>query len=108
MHELMRSVQRGTAEPIVDVRGAVTHASEHAFVHSPQSVSLLLHIIRKLQARIQEFSSEGVQISENFDKPKRRGGGRKKTEGCGDSFASAEVWFKLTFQTNIYIQVYFR
>ena len=33
-------------------------------------------------ARIQEFSSEGVQISENFDKQKKkRGGGEEKVPG---------------------------
>ena len=36
--------------------------------------------------------------------------GGEKTEGCGSSFPSREVWFKSTFQTIIYryIQVYFR
>ena len=48
------------------------------------------------QARIQEFSSEGVQLSENLDKQKKKkkGGGQKteeKTEGCGCSSPSADV-----------------
>ena len=57
----------------------------------------------------------GVQLSENFwqAKKKEKGGGegeRKKMEGCGGLFPAAEVhvWFESTYQTNIYIQVYFR
>ena len=34
------------------------------------------------QARIQEFSSGGVQLSENFDKQNRKKGGGQKTVGC--------------------------
>ena len=52
------------------------------------------------QARNQEFSSGGGgNFTENYDK--------QKTGCCGGSFHSVEVWFKSTFQTIIYIQVYF-
>ena len=36
------------------------------------------------------------------------GGGWGGGGSCGGYFHSAEVWFKSTFQTIIYIQVYFR
>ena len=58
------------------------------------------------------FVRGGVQLSENFDNKKKRGGGedRKREVVMHGSFPSAEVYmeFKLTFQTIIYIQVYFR
>ena len=50
-----------------------------------------------MQVRIQEFSSEGVQLSENLDKQKKKkkkGGGQKteeKTESCGGSSPSADA-----------------
>ena len=57
----------------------------------------------------------GSNFPKIFDKQKKKekggrgGGGRKKTEGCGDPSPAAEVHvlFKSTFQTIIYIQVYF-
>ena len=54
-----------------------------------------------LQARIQEFSPEGVQLSEILDKQKKKekkkgggGGGQKTeetTEGCGGSSPSVDL-----------------
>ena len=53
------------------------------------------------------FWSGGVQLSENFDKQKKskkkKGEYTKKTDGCSASFRSAEVFFKSTFQTIIYL-----
>ena len=49
---------------------------------------------------------------EIFDKQKKKKKKKEKrreeTEGFGCSFPSVEWWFKSTFQTIIYIQVYFR
>ena len=57
----------------------------------------------------------GVQLSLKFEEQKKKkkkkreeGEKTKNTGGCGGSSPSAEVWFKSTFQTFIYIQVYFR
>ena len=65
--------------------------------------------------RIQEFSSEGVQLSENFDKQKKKKKKKKEEEekknggggGGGGSFPFQGVWFKSTFKTIIYIQIIF-
>ena len=59
-----------------------------------------------LQARIQGFSLRRSNFRIILTS-KKKGGLGKKTEGCGGSFPSAEVWFKSTFQTIFYIQVYF-
>ena len=57
-------------------------------------------VLNGFQARIQEFSSEGVQLSENLakqkkkKKKKKKNGGQKteeKTEGCSVSSLSADV-----------------
>ena len=59
----------------------------------------------------------GVQLSLKFEeqkkKKKKKGRRRRENEeygggGCGGSSPSAEVWFKSTFQTFIYIQVFVR
>ena len=48
----------------------------------------------------------GVKLSENFDKQKKKEE-RKRKVVVVQYFPTAEVWFKLTIQTIIYIQVYF-
>ena len=72
------------------------------------SITLFLFNILKLscsyfctcQARIQDFLSEGVQLSENLDKQAKKKKKKKKkkkqktegkTEGCGGSSPSADV-----------------
>ena len=57
-----------------------------------KKLNLGLDSQRHKQARIQEFSSGGVQLSENFDnkqkkkKKKKGGGGGQKTGGCDSWF----------------------
>ena len=68
---------------------------------------------RTSQARIQEFSSEGVQLSKNFDKQKKKKLKRRKREnrgGYGGSFHLQKygLLIKLTFKRISNIQVYFR
>ena len=76
-------------------------------------------VIKSTRARIRKFSSGGSnlpKILKSKKKKKKKKEGRRrekerkqeKTEGCGCSFPSAEVWFKSTFKKIIYIQVYFR
>ena len=74
---LYRTVMKTSQSCIVPLCFPVLHLPSdrdlHLMYYSPQ-------------ARIKEFSSEGVQLSENLDKPKKsKRGGRKteeKTEGC--------------------------
>ena len=63
------------------------------------------------QARIQEFSSEGVQISENFDKPKNGGTGRNRRvvvvpsllQKCGLNRRSRQLFtYKFIFDGLLY------
>ena len=69
------------------------------------SNSLCMHVCgrddpRSIQARIQEFSSEGVQLSKNFDQKKKGGGEETEENGRMWSFlTSSEVWFESGFQT---------
>ena len=61
------------------------------------------------QARIQEFSSEGVQLSKKFCRKKERKRRGEETVGLGCYFPLSvlQKYNKSTFQPFIYIQVYF-
>ena len=71
--------------------------------------ALTLHVCSHMRGS-RNFRQRGSKFPKILTSKKKKGGKstRKKTEGCGVSFASAEVWFKSTFQTIISIQVYFQ
>ena len=61
---------------------------------------------RNFRQRGSKFPKITTSKKKKKKKKKRGKSTQKKTEGCGVSFASAEVWFKSTFQTIISIQVH--